>query len=419
MSSVSRSVRNVFRNKARTLVVILIIGVSIAVFLSMTIVNANIGDRTMNISENLDTTITVQPAGSFGPMNSKTLDESIIPTVGSTAHVLEVQVLAMSMQSETTSGTRQDFRPPDDGSGRPNMRVGAMIMGEYPSKNIVLFSGGTLEISSGRTLGSQDTSQAVAVVGENYSETNSVSVGSSISLNGTAFSIVGVYTSGSDFGDNGVIIPYELFKTTYAVDGPNTLYVRVDSVGNVDSVVQTLKDTLGSDYDVVPASEMGRGMQESIDSISANSELGSIVALITAAVVMIFVMILVTRERIKEIGVMKAIGFKNSRIMSQFLTESITLAAIGFVVGIIITVTAGPFISSALLGTSSSTSFGDRPGPPRGGDSSFVAQMDFTLTFDLLAYTFILAIMLGIIGSLYPIIKAMRLKPAEALRYDE
>jgi putative ABC transport system permease protein len=418
MSAVSRSVRNVFRNKARTLVVILIIGVSIAVFLSMTIVNANIGDRTTNISENLDTTITVQPAGSFGPMNSKTLDESIISAVGSTEHVLDVQVLAMNMQRETTSGTRQDFRPPEGGD--PSMRMGAMVMGEYPSKDIVLFSGGSLEISSGRGLESQDTYQAVAVVGTGYSETNSVNIGSSITLNGTAFSIVGIYTSGSDFGDNGVIIPYELFKSTYAVDGPNTLYVRVDTVGNVDGVVQTLKDTLGSDYDVVPASEMGRGMQESIDSISANSELGSIVALVTAAVVMIFVMILVTRERIKEIGVMKAIGFKNSRIMSQFLTESMTLATIGFVIGIVITLTAGPFISSAILGTSTTTGgIGDRPRPPMDGGTSMIAQMDFTLTFDLLAYTFILAIMLGIIGSLYPIIKAMRLKPAEALRYDE
>lgn len=421
MSSVSRSVRNVFRNKARTFVVILIIGMAIGVFLSMTIVNANISDRTTSISDNLDTTITVSAAGSFGPMNAETMDESIISSIGSIDHVNDVQVLAMVMEETDTGGTRQappDGAPPD-GGGRVRP---PMIQGEYTSKDLVLFNGGSVEITDGRTLDSSDTNLATAIIGTAYSDSKSVVVGNSIYLNGTQFEVVGIYSSGTTFGDNGVIISYSMFKDAYAVSGPNMLYVYVDSIGNMEAVEQELKDTLGSEYDVVPLAEMGgNAIQDSIDSISANSKLGSIVSLITAAVVMIFVMILVTRERIKEIGVMKAVGFKNSKIITQFFTESIALATIGFVIGIVIAMIAGPFIASALMGTSTSTSIGGMGGRPGGGapTANMVSTMDFTLTADLMIYTLVLAIVLGIVGSFYPIFKAIKLKPAEALRYDE
>ena len=66
MSSFNRSIKNVFRNKARTIAVILIIGLSIGVFLSMSIVNANIADNTTSLQEDIDTTITIRPAGTYG-----------------------------------------------------------------------------------------------------------------------------------------------------------------------------------------------------------------------------------------------------------------------------------------------------------------------------------------------------------------
>ena len=179
-------------------------------------------------------------------------------------------------------------------------------------------------------------------------------------------------------------------------------------------VEEELKDTLGTeDYDVAPLSALmgdrADALQENIDSISANSELGSLVSLITAAAVMAFVMILVTRERIREIGVLKAIGFRNSKIMSQFFTESMTLATLGFVVGVLLTLVAGPNIASLFIGASSTSS---APG-------TSIPLGDFTLSPELMLYTLALAIVLGIIGSLYPIMKAIKLKPAEALRYDE
>jgi putative ABC transport system permease protein len=417
-------VKNVLRNKSRTFMVIFIISLCICVYLSMTIVNRSIGERTVALSEDIDTTITIRPAGEFGGMtggmpgdpmatSSEPIDEEIITRVETTAHVASVQVLAMSMETSSSSSSQP-------GPGR----MGTQVLGEYPGVELVLFGGGSLSLLTGRELNAGDASENVALVGSGYKNESGSGVGDIITLNGTSFSVVGVFTSGSMFGDRTVIVPYNVFKTTYDIDGPSMLYVTVDSVGNMDTVEASLKNALGDDYDVVPLTEMsGVGLQESIDSIVANSALGAQVALITAGAVMIFVMILVTRERIKEIGVLKALGFRNSKIVSQFMTESISLAAIAFIVGILLTVVAGPFVASALLQTSSYTSGISGGGPPGGGrpdvNINVISQTDFSISTELAIFTFILVLILGLLGSLYPTIRAMRLQPAEALRYDE
>ena len=107
--------------------------------------------------------------------------------------------------------------------------------------------------------------------------------------------------------------------------------------------------------------------------------------------------------------------------MGQFFAESVVLAVIGFVVGLIIVMAFGPNLANMMLGTSSGGGggFGPGGGGPGGGmGGSAVSRIDFALEPVLTVYTLALAIVLGIIGSVYPIMKAVHLKPAEALRYD-
>lgn len=428
MSAVSRSVKNVFRNTSRTIMVIFIISLCICVYLSMTIVNGSISETTMNISENLDTTITIRPAGEYGGgmmpgmASSTPIDESVITVARQTDHVATVQVFAMATEESAVYTTRQGMPP-------GGMNRGTQVLGEIPGTDLVLMGGGSMELLSGRSFVSSDADDAVAYIGSAYRNETGAAVGSTIELNGTYFEVIGIFTTGSMFGDSSVIIPYEVFKDVYAVEGPSMLYVTASSVGYVDSVVDSLKTALGGDYDVVALADMDFGnLGTSIEDISANSELGALVALVTAGAVMVFVMILVTRERMKEIGVLKALGFRNSKIVTQFIVESMTLATIGFVIGIIMTVVAGPYISAALLQTSSVTSsvtggpgggFGGRPGVDQAGSSGAISEMDFTISLELALFSFAMVMVLGIIGSLYPTFKAMKLQPAEALKYDE
>jgi len=423
VSSTGRSLKNLLRNKTRTFAVVLIIGLSISVYLSMSIVSGNISNNASNLAEGMDTTITVRAAGTFGPMSGDAMNESVVPTIRTVSYVVNVQRLAVVTDREDDGSSFQpgDGLPPSQGGGRLNM---LMMQGIDPWGGIILNTGGTIEITSGRTIDEAETNALVAIVGENYAETNSLAVGSAMDVNGTSIQVIGLFTSGNMFGDNAVIMPYETLKAARELEGPNSVYVKIDSIGNMDAAVTALKAALGDDYDVVKATEVrGDFMQQNIDNIEANSQLSSIVALITASVVMIFVMVLITRERIKEIGILKAIGFKNSKIISQFLTESMALAIIGFVVGIAMTMVMGPYIANTVLGTSTTSNmpgggmaFQGRPG---GGAGMATATLDFSLSAELVVYTLIFAIVLGVIGAMYPVLRAIKLRPADALRYTE
>ena len=67
------------------------------------------------------------------------------------------------------------------------------------------------------------------------------------------------------------------------------------------------------------------------------------------SLIVLFVMLYTVRERTKEIGTLKAIGFSNFTVMSQFMLEGILLSLLAGVVAIVIGTVAAPFLTSVLL----------------------------------------------------------------------
>ena len=385
MSTLSRSMKNVFGKKARTLVIVVIIGFSLGVFLSMSIISENISDSTSTLSEHMERTVTITPAGVD---KSGSMNESVLTTVETVDNVESVQMMVIEWHFNETS---------------PGVWIKGIVQGMDPGEQLMLMDGAEFDIESGRNLQASDTGAYVAIIGTELSEGQAVDVGGSIHLSGADFEVVGIYN-----------------KT-----GPSLVYVTANSIGNVETMVEDLRDTLGEDYDVVSPTDQGDALQESIDAIRANSQFGAYIALMTGIAVMIFIMILITRERFREIGVLKAIGFRNSKIIAQLLTESMTLAALGFIVGLLIVAFIGPSISSIMVdsGTQDQDVGDGKTGGGKGdggkGDSTTpVTEVEFKLEPTLLLVTLGMALLLGVLGSLYPVLQAIRLKPAEALRYE-
>ena len=105
------------------------------------------------------------------------------------------------------------------------------------------------------------------------------------------------------------------------------------------------------------------------------------------------IMLVSVTERTREIGVRKALGAKKVTIATQFFIETLIVGQMGGLLGIVLGILAGYGISSAL-------------------DFSFV--IPWMAIFAAFATTFIVAIVSG----LYPAIKASKLDPIEALRYE-
>ena len=399
MSAVTRGFRNVFRAKMRTIVVVLTLGFALAVFLSASMVSSTVSALVTSMSTNMETTIVVCPAGS-DPVgislsgDAPAMNESILADIWTCSNVRSVNPLI----------TRIDL-----GTGDNPLQSARLIQALDPGQGLLLSMGGAITVESGRSMQAEDVDQNVAMVGKEHAATNGVEVGDTVDINGTLFTVVGIHSTGTKFGDRSVIIPYEGARYAYGLQGPTSIFVSADSIGTMNQLMDDLKALLGSEYDVQALSSItsqGAGtIQETIDSTVASSEFMAIVSMVTAGGVMAFAMVLATKERFKEIGIMKALGYKNSKILTQLMVESISLALIGFAVGLTITLIGAPYMVG-LLADSESQSMGQY--------SSLI--YDLQLSTDLVLVALLLIVMMGIIGSLYPVIRALRLRPAEALK---
>jgi len=127
----------------------------------------------------------------------------------------------------------------------------------------------------------------------------------------------------------------------------------------------------------------------------------AVVALLVGGIGIMNIMLVTVTERTKEIGLRKAIGARRRDILLQFLVESVTISVIGGFLGILGGIGAaygfGGFVAQSM---------------PGGGDWGAVIQPSAIL----IAFSF--AVFVGVFFGLYPAVKASKLDPAEALRYQ-
>jgi putative ABC transport system permease protein len=273
-------------------------------------------------------------------------------------------------------------------------------------------------ITAGSNLQAGDS--GVVLLSENNSAYFGAGVGDSVTILGQSFTVVGIY-SPSSVADTQTL--YMNLSDAQAVTN-NTGYITSLTVfaqsSDVVSTVASSISTLHPELTVTTAQERESALstEESLyttelananasDSTTNSTAIEEIVVVVLAtSLIVLFVMLYTVKERTKEIGTLKAIGFSNSTVMSQFMLEGILLSMIAGVVGIAIGSIAAPTLASVLLpsGVSGTTRFGGLA----------VA----TLTPELVLLCFGVAILLGTLGSLYPAWRAAKIRPAEAMRYE-
>jgi putative ABC transport system permease protein len=277
----------------------------------------------------------------------------------------------------------------------------------------------------------------------NLTEYYGVGVGSQVNVNGTSFTIVGIYDqTGQAISDNrGVYM--NLTDAQSVTDEPGNvsrLDVYAENTSCVDSVNTQINamysnEINSGDFSVVTYSDRLTNLQNEqsrYDDIlnSAQSTVSQtqsvatqeiIVVLAATSIIVLFVMLYTVRERTKEIGTLKAIGLSSWSIMGQFMLEGLILSLAAGLVGIAIGAVGAPMLSAVLLPVVNP--FGSQGSSPQigtfGSATSFgspAASAVVTPFIMLLALG--AAVLLGVVGSLYPAWRASRIKPAEAMRYE-
>lgn len=249
----------------------------------------------------------------------------------------------------------------------------------------------------------QQSLRKVAVIGTTV-KTNLFGEGKvlnqTIDVAGIKYTVVGVLgPRGAIFGidlDNSIYIPISSAQRQFGIDRLNTIYISANRAEDVKSMQEKattlLKKRLSEDEFTVQTQEQTLSTISQITGV-LTAALGGIAAisLIVGGIGIMNIMLVSVTERTREIGLRKAVGAKPKDIRNQFLIEAVTLSGLGGVIGIVLGI----------------------------GISLIIGQF-FTTTVPLwsVALSFGFSMLVGVIFGVAPAIRAAKLDPITALRYE-
>ncbi len=233
-------------------------------------------------------------------------------------------------------------------------------------------------------------------------------LGKLIRVNGNQFEVVGVMEKvKSSFGNdqlNGtVVMPLSTFEKIHPWEKELFLVARAASTAQMEKAQEEIINALRV-YRKVPfnkennfALSTQEQFKEFIGNITKYIYLAMIVitsvGLMVGGIGVMNIMLVSVTERTREIGVRKAIGAKRANIILQFLTEAMTLSGTGGIIGVLFGIAIGLVVNMLL---------------------SF--PLSVSILWIILGFT--VAVSVGLVSGIYPAIKASKLDPIEALRYE-
>lgn len=387
MNPVSRGIRNAFRNGVRTTSIVAILGFSIGLSLTMLVAQRAVENKIASVKSSIGNTVSIAPAGFMpGSQANNALSSSNLSKVQSLAHVTGVtETLSdrlsttgssmptfgrfgdTSQNQSTTSLTSPITLGDNGGSTGGRFFVNGGAGGALPTNFSlpVSFLGTTdpsqvdtaaVSLQSGKVIsGSSDTNDTM--VSSQMASKNNLKVGSTFTAYNTTLNVAGIFTTSNKASQGTVLLSLPALQRLSGQSGDVTSAVAtVDSLDNLSSATTAIKNTLGSSADVTSAQQQADNTVAPLNSVKTVATFSLVGAVAAGAVIILLTMVMVVRERKKEIGVVKAIGGSNLRIISEFMVESLTLAVLGAVVGLALGVIGGQPVTKMLVNNSTSSS---------------------------------------------------------------
>ena len=462
MNVASRGVRNAFRNQTRTVSITLILSLSIGLALSMLLAHKAVDQKIQSVKSSVGNTITISPAGVRGfdgggnPLTQSQLDKvQALPNVSNLNESLNDRLAStdtnlLSSIDLGQLGQRFAARGGFGGStggganfNSANATPPVTVIGTTnPTDLASTQGGGTFSLKSGKLFNSNSTDN-VALVGQALATKNNLSVGSTFTAYNTQITVVGIFDSGNQFSNGLLMMPLATEQKLSSQAGAITsAVVTVNSVDNLSSTTQAIKNTLGTAADVTSAQDREQAVVAPLENVKTISVYSLIGAVAAGAVIILLTMIMIVRERRREIGVLKAIGASNLKVSLQFVAEAVTFTLLAAVIGIIIGVVAGNPITNALVKNSSSTSTsttagggpvgfaGTQSGFRGGGGGRLGFQLDGSglrqsvtnihtaVGWSLIIYGLLTALVIAIVGSSFAAWSIAKVRPAEVMRSE-
>jgi len=251
----------------------------------------------------------------------------------------------------------------------------------------------------------------VAVIGNGVRErffANEDPIGKTMLVDGHSLEVIGTLTKfksflGDDQNDKGIMIPYGTFKKLYPEAKDNFICVLAQqgkmeqAKGEVTELLRRrrhVKPTDPDNFGISSAESLIEQFRQVIGTVALVMVVISSIGLLVGGIGVMNIMLVSVTERTREIGVRKAIGARRSDIVWQFLLEAMTLTASGGVIGIAV----GWLLSLTIR--------------------TFVPALPSTVPLWSVVVGFAVATSIGLFFGIWPAMKAARLDPIAALRYE-
>jgi putative ABC transport system permease protein len=270
-----------------------------------------------------------------------------------------------------------------------------------------------LETSSGRNFTGFDIQNNTynCIVGSDFQKgllKDVNPIDKTISIRGAKFKVIGVLKEkGSTFGnsqDLRVLIPIQVARSLFTAPNINyTMSVMVakkemldEAIDNANSTmrrVRKLSPVKDNNFSVVRSDDLINRILGITQYLGIAAWLISIITILGSSIALMNIMVVSVTERTREIGVRKALGAKKSTIAFQFFIETLLIGQMGGIAGIILGILVGFAFATAM-------------------------NFAFVIPWGAIMAAFATSFAVAIVSGLYPAVKASKLDPIEALRYE-
>ncbi|WP_396211239.1 ABC transporter permease [Flavobacterium sp.] len=279
-------------------------------------------------------------------------------------------------------------------------------------ENFVSNSG--LEVIQGRNFNSLDiqNNAYMCVVGSDFVTKGLLKdvnpIDKIISIRGAKFKVIGALKEkGSTFGnsqDLRILIPIQVARSLYSKPSIDyTISTMVDKKEMLDEAIDQATITMRQVRKLNPVEENNFGISRSDDLVNKIGEMTGylsiaawvigIITIFGSSIALMNIMIVSVTDRTREIGVRKSLGATKNTIAWQFFVETLIISQLGGILGIILGILIGYGISSAL-------------------------DFAFVIPWKAIMAAFGTSFIVAIVSGSYPALKASKLDPIEALRYE-